>query len=248
MSGARFAWECLGSPEWLPPAPKRGAERFGPDGDCWLCGGPTEGVGWPWRLAISPTFTNHTLAAAPWSQTVCQACVYMGSGEAWRAYCETRPDREWKAVPPLSWRSYSHVFWPGYHDCPKRGSWRALLLEPPEPPFLLVVAESGQKHIVYRAVVGRSREVFPVQVEEERVLVDRDEFRACVEAFEALLAMGFTRDEVVSGRYSQGRLARADRVLWRAAEAEMDQWRRRRPDYMRLAHMVAHGPTKEGAA
>lgn len=244
-NATRFAWECIGSPRWEPPEVKRG-ERYGTCAECWLCGGPTEGKGWPWRTAISPTFTNHTLAAAPWSDTVCQPCAYMSSGDAWREYVATRPDQGWKSVHPLSWRTYSHVFAAsGLHYSPKRDEWKGVLLDPPAPPFLMLVAESGQKHIVFRGQVAYDPAIYPLQLEETRVFVQRDQLARCIEQFEELLHMGFTRDEVATGRYSQGRVGKAALNDWWAAEERMAMWRHSQPEYVRLAHMVAHGPKRE---
>jgi CRISPR type IV-associated protein Csf1 len=117
-----------------------------------------EGEGWRLKDFLTPTFTNHTLAAAPSSDTVCQPCVYLGSGESWRAYCGAHPEMGLKAVHPLSWRSYSHVFAPGVHACPARAEWRRWLLEPPPPPFVFVLTETGKKHVIYRALASYDRD------------------------------------------------------------------------------------------
>lgn len=91
VDGPLEAWRALGSPAW-PPAPGREASP----GPCWLCGMPTATSGDAWRLKdfLTPTFTNHTLAAVPWSEAVCQACVYLGSGDAWRAHCLAHPEED----------------------------------------------------------------------------------------------------------------------------------------------------------
>jgi len=72
--GARVAWELLGAPGW-PPA----AGKAGPAGPCWLCGSMVaEGEGWRLKDFLTPTFTNHTLAAAPSSDTVCRTTLRWG--------------------------------------------------------------------------------------------------------------------------------------------------------------------------
>lgn len=78
-SPTQFAHARLGAPPWAPPEPKRGP-RHGADGRCWLCGGPTEGVGWPGRTPFGDTFTTVTAARVPASRTVCPACVYLSTG------------------------------------------------------------------------------------------------------------------------------------------------------------------------
>ena len=126
----RAIWEWLGAPDWGPPEPKRG-ERYGQDARCWLCGELAGERPWPRDTWLTPTFTNHTLASAPWSGTICQPCAYLGSGDAWRAYCAAHPERGLKSVPPLGWNSYSHVFGEGLHVTPRRNEWRSMLIDAP---------------------------------------------------------------------------------------------------------------------
>ena len=244
-SPTQFAWQCIGAPEWLPPEPKRG-DRYGPDERCWLCGGPTDGVGWPREHALPDTFTNHNLARVQLSQTLCQACVYLGSKAGWDHYRSQQPDDGLKSGHAVSWRNYSHLFVPGHHECPSRARLRELLLDPPEPPFLLVVAVSGQKHLLFRARVALSRAQFPVQFEDESIVVDHDRFTAVLRLVEQLLALGFTRAEIASGRYDVNRIHRAGLAAWRAVESVFSAHRLHHPDLVRLAVHVARDPRKEG--
>ena len=242
-STTRQIWEWLGSPAWEPPVPKRG-QQFA-DSLCFLCGDDTEGRGWPRDTWLTPTFTNQTLAAAPSATAICQPCAYLGSGDAWRAYCAAHPEMNLKSMSPLSWRSYSHVFAPGFHVCPARNEWRRWLLEPPDPPFVFVLSETGQKHLIYLSRVSTSRDRYWVQVEDDRVLVTRTDMARVLELFEALLALGFTREEVRTGNYSQGRLGKAG-LAYRDLEAAIAEFRRSDPQLLRIAVTAAHGPNREG--
>lgn len=234
----RFAWGCLGSPAWEPPETKRGS-RYGTDAVCWLCGLDTDGRGWPRAQAISETFTNTTLAEAPASRTVCQPCTYFSSGESWKQYAAAHPDMGLKAVHPLSWRSYSHVFAAGFHACPSRAEWRQWLLAPPKPPFLFAISESGQKHTIFRAQVSYSDDAYSVQIEEDAVWVERAAFSGCLQAFELLYNLGFSKDSIVSGDYHPAQLLRVGPRVWREAELAITPWRQRHPHLMRLAHFCA---------
>ncbi|MGD9893455.1 MAG: hypothetical protein AB7R89_16095 [Dehalococcoidia bacterium] len=237
-SASRFAWECLGSPLWSPPADP------GPDTTCYLCAGPTDGAGWPVKLAIPVTFTNVNRAADPTSRTVCQACVYTSATEPWKAYVAVHPAMGLKDKHPLSWRSYSHLFSAAGHECPSRSRWREILLDPPAPPFLAVVAESGQKHILFRAAVAYDGDVFPVQVEEERVYLDRARFAAGLPVVEALLRLGFSRD-AIRGNVYPPHLVLKHLAAWKPLSAATERWRIEAPDELRLALFCAQGPKKE---
>lgn len=251
MSATQFAMGCLGldptSPDlWAPPVPTRPrTPRYAPGDRCWLCGGLTYGVGW-WRHALPDTFTNHNLAAVTSSETVCQACMFCASKETWEAYVAAHPDRGLKCGHAMSWRFYSHVFAAGLHDCPTRERWRAWLLEPPVPPFLFVVATSGQKHLLFRGRVAYDRARFPVQVEEAVVWVERDVLAAVLADVEALYALGFAKDAIVSGRYHHGQLMKVGLAAWQPLDRAMQAWRRRVPDLVQLAAHVAQRQ-QEGA-
>lgn len=237
-TATQFAWRTLALGEYPPPVPKRG-EQYGPDPDCWLCGGETGGVGWPFALAIPPTYTNHTLAARPMSASVCQPCAAMGSKETWERYVATVPDAGLKSGHAMSWRCYSHVFHRFGHECPNRARWRELLLDPPEPPFLLVVALSGQKHLIFRSRIAHSRDAYPVQFEEAALLVHRAEFAACLADVETVYALGFSKDSILSGRYHPAQTMKVGIGAWRTAEAAIVPWRTRQPRLLELACHVA---------
>lgn len=79
------------------------------------------------------------------------------------------------------------------------------------------------------------------------MLIRREEFIATLGTFEALLSLGFTREEVRTGSYSQGRLLKARRE-WEPLEPAMRAARARVPDWVRICATVAHGPAKEEKA
>ena len=233
-SPTRFAWQCLGDAPFPP------AGDFAPDDPCWLCGGPTEGVGW-WREKwLTPTFTNHNLAAVLSSRAICQPCVAMASKTTWETYVAAHPEKGLKTGHAMSWRFYSHVFAAGLHDCPTRERWRQWLLEPPEPPFLFCVSTSGQKHLLFRCRIAGSRELYPVQFEDDLVMVRRDRFAGCLADVEDGLAAGLRRDDILTGRYNSRQALNAGLARWRDLEYRLDRWRRMEPGMLRLAHRFAN--------
>lgn len=117
---------------------------------------------------------------------------------------------------PATYPALSHV--------PKRVEVREWLLDPPEPPFTIAIAESGQKHILFLAQEGYSQDAFPVQFEMDCLQINRKQFAALLAHYEALLLVGFSKTEIDSGGY------RADRVIaniniWQAHDPDIDRER-----------------------
>ena len=237
ITASQFAADCLNLPVFSPSV-----EIYGKSPICWLCGGDTQHIGWPLRTAIKPTFTNHNQAAAQHSDAICWQCVAMSYKETWDVYVGQHPEMSLKIGKPISWRCYSHVFAYGLHECPTRERWRQWLVNPPAPPFLFVVATSGQKHLIFRARVAHSAEVFPVQFEDEQFLVDRPALTAVFDAFEALYALGFSKDSILSGEYHHGQLIKVGMAAWKPLEDRIKPLRRTVPHLLKLAHFCAQKP------
>jgi len=211
---------------------------------CYVCGLPDDKPGWDRRTMLGDTWTNGHKVKAPESVMICQACAATLRGESWAVYAERRADLGLKAKHPISWKSYPHAIWTGTHLIPRGEAWRDLLLNPPEPPFLFAIPTSAQKHILFLAAVATSRDRYPVQVEEDTVWVDREAFAQCLAAAEVLLLLGFSRDQVETGRYHQESIRRAGLRAFRDAEAAFAPWRIAQPAWARLAVMVGHRPEK----
>lgn len=252
LTATQFAWRSLQCGDFPPPDVKSG-ERFGPDAECWLCGGDTRGVGWPLKTGLAPTFTDFPRAKCQHSTTVCQECVAMSQSDGWvqyvrahpeRGFAETFPAKEGKKTRCLNWLYSSHVFTESWHETPSRQRIRDLLLNPPEPPFLFIIAFSGQKQIIFKGQVADSRDRFPVQADDERVYVERSAFAQMLADFEALYAMGFSKDTIAEGRdWNQARILHIGISAWRQANARMERWRRTRPEWVMLAAHCGQRPS-----
>jgi len=155
------------------------------DQRCWLCGGKTGGQGQPIKKAIKPTFTDRDKARVPHSNSLCPGC----------AFC--------LSYSPL--RNYNILATMDGLRHPTRPEVKELLLEPPEPPFVLCIAVSGQKWLHFRSKVAYSRDGFPAQLEETLICVERPLLREWLEVIEELYTV-FTKEEIKTGRYSQNRI------------------------------------------
>lgn len=65
---------------------------------------------------------------------------------------------------------------------------RELCLSPPTPPFVICISDSGQKHLLYRAVVCHSREVVTVTLEGDKITYRPHDLRNRIDLAERIIA------------------------------------------------------------
>jgi hypothetical protein len=108
----------------------------------------------------------------------------------------------------LTEESHSHgkLNHPVVSDLPTRGQIHEWLVNPPEPPFTIAIAESGQKHILPWAQEAYSREYFPVQFEHDCVYINAKPFQELLATYESLMGMDFTKKEIDSGSWQSQKL------------------------------------------
>jgi len=177
-----------------------------PDETCWLCGGETGGLGLPTKKAIKDTFTDHPYARGQGSASVCAGC----------AFCLSMREL----------RNYSILATVEYILHPSRSKWQDILLAPPEPPFVMCLAVSGQRHLSFKAPVNLDREKFTVLLEDQAVHVIPEKLKSVLEAVEALYVY-FTKEEIATGRYSQHRIKECGLRRWERLDANVVDWRGR---------------------
>ena len=177
-----------------------------PDKVCWLCGGETAGRGVPTRKAIKPTFTDHPHARNQGSRSICSGCAFCLSARELRNYS---------------------ILVTGDRLChPTRAEWREVLTNPPEPPFVMCLAVSGQKHLTFKAPVNLERERFTVLLEERPIYVIPARFGSLIEVVEALYIY-FSKDEISSGSYRQHKIKECSLRRWEELEMDIADWRGR---------------------
>lgn len=164
--------------------PAMGGER---EGKCATCNRAAAGESF--EKWVKDTFTDFPFLFA--GDIVCQACLF-GFDE--RSELLTKKTRKEKLQ---RMRNYSHIV--------RRGEWFALskgqkteiynlLLELPE---VAVIAESGQKHLIFKARLGWWH------FEGENLLPFPEKLKFLYEAAFKIYALGVTKAEIESGNYSQ---------------------------------------------
>lgn len=251
LTASQFAWQCAAAGDYPPPIPRKG-ERYGPDATCCLCGGDTGGIGWHRKDGISSTSTDMPSMQCYASQTVCQACVATMQSSGWAQYVAAHPERglkayfdqkEGKSAKAWNWLCSHHLFTaPDKHECPDRARWREILANPPQPPFLAILTTTGKKQLLFKARIAYGREAFPLQFEDEQILIRPAEFTVALDDFMRLYLLGFSKDAIVSGQYHNKALLDCGLSRWRPLESIIAGWRQRNPQLLAVCHYVAQRP------
>ena len=147
VSPSRIAIEALGiAPEGAPSKV---------DGCCAMCGTHISVGDICAPLRISQKFVDENCFAAPGSKIICGACASLQGKDALSS--------TWQGVLSMA----------GARPFARWMEIKASLLDPPEPPFVAVYGTSRQQHMVWRAPISYSRELFYVRVGMENLLIRR---------------------------------------------------------------------------
>lgn len=187
---------------------------------CFYCGAPADGTH-STADHVKDTFTAWSQASSPHSSCVCEGCVLSMIDTADVLYIDGVVKHMARAATRMnSWvitarqavaANKSHV-----------DRLRSLCLVPPDPPYAIVISESGQTHQIYRAKVGRSFSAVVVNLEGEPIVYRPDSLSRLLDVAGKLAACvgkpGLQRPFSV---------ALAARVIERYSDAEalMDSWR-----------------------
>jgi hypothetical protein len=240
ISNTQFVWRnVLAMPDVIKPSKKK------PNGnDCWLCGGDAGENALALKDAISSGFTDSNLSKAPHSDAVCQSCAALMSRDAWVLACEKHghsphfPEVEGKTQKLASWMFSSHLFseergW----IRPSRNGVRDVLLAPPENgKWVLTLAATGKKHVIFRAPINNGGDDFFVQFDEHTLLVHRRALMEIIDVFEDAYSLGLSKDSLLTGRYNQAACVKIGVQKWRYFEEKLSGYRKRFLNEMRLAH------------
>lgn len=184
---------------------------------CRFCG--NESVGISFVEWVKPTFTDHDKLLA--GDIICDNCLFWfdeRSGLLAEKVGKEKPQRM---------RNYSHFVVNGEWEPLSKGSknrMKELLLGQPFPE-LAAVAQSGQKHIVFRAIRNPvDAQVGWVQFEEQRTFVKPSRLAGLLEAVEALYVV-FSKGEIGSGDYKGYRALKFGLSEWQRWERKIKSLR-----------------------
>lgn len=182
---------------------------------------------------LSETFTNYSMCRAPWSSVVCDRCRWVFKDKVW--YYNARQSK-WSK---LFVRGLTCLYlgdqlvypkiegeregWPIATELASRGVLRHWLLNPPNPPFTIAIAESGQKYVLPWAQEAQDRHYFPVQFELDTVWIQPKEFATLLEAIAHLLT-AFTKTEIATGQPKSQSLL-SNLPLWLEHSPVIEQYR-----------------------
>lgn len=181
---------------------------------CYLCGRFASRP-----LVLKESFTAHSAASVPTSKLMCDRCDWCIPLRCWY-YNENQ--KKWSKLFSRNWswlfygeslvspviqgtRTEGKDTLPIVSRLPTRADIRSWLSDPPEPPFTLAIAVSGQKHILPWAREAHSRDRFPVEFELSTIYIDLKEFEQLIINYEALLNLEFSKAEIDSGEYRSDR-------------------------------------------
>lgn len=181
---------------------------------CYLCGKPASKP-----LELASTFTSHSSCKVPKSDKMCDRCHSTIAGEQKQMWYWNEGKGKWSK---LFGRSLSRIYQgetliaptvegdkeglPIVKNLLTRADIRSFLVNPPEPPFTLAIAETGQKHILPWAQEAESKTLFPVQFELDTLYLNHADFLKLLNNYEFLMGLGFSKTEIDSGDYRSDRL------------------------------------------
>jgi hypothetical protein len=188
---------------------------------CYLCGNPATQP-----LQLAKSFTAHSACKVPASDKMCDRCNAAINGDEKLLWYWNEGKGKWSrlwgrslsrlylgnvlAVPALEGQhTEGKLTAPVVTALATRAQMRDWLISPPDPPFTIAIAESGQKHILPWAQEGHDRNYFPVQFELDSLWIDRAQFTAILAAYESLMGLDFSKTEITSGQYHSDRLMKA---------------------------------------
>ena len=153
--------------------------------NCYYCGADC-GNEYRSKGYVKPTFTNRDIVSDRNSEYVCENCVLCFSEKCNSINLARQETREAQSIRTYSWiitadekiaytKAHFHLL-------------KEVVLNPPDPPFMIVLSDSGQKHLIFRSKVAYEKDNFPVSLEDEIIYVKRELLKCYFEVLEPIIA------------------------------------------------------------
>lgn len=155
------------------------------EGTCFICGRSTH-KGFPKKEILKPTFTDYQYCINRQSDIVCECCSFCLSFSELRNY---------------SIFATSNVF-----EHPSLSRCKELILHNTETPFILCIAVSGQKWLHIKSTVNYNSENIIVNLEENKISLNRKEFAFLLKKIEELYTFGFTKEEIKKLKFNSTKI------------------------------------------
>lgn len=136
---------------------------------CFICSAPC-GEDFPTSKYIAKTFGNRDSVFRPSSPYLCGGCI----SSLQEKITIKMPDGEVRENQRV--RLYSWIItktWKQAYTKAHINLLREFILNPTEVPFAVALADSGQKHIVFRTRINNSLTDYTISLEEDLILVNK---------------------------------------------------------------------------
>ena len=149
-------------------------------GICTICGEDISG-GFQANRYFSSNYTDWGIHKEPEATGVCKSCAFtmLLNVESGRM-----------ALSRYSFCAHRELELLSLKDARKR------IANPPNPPFVLVVATSQKKHLAIKAKTSYSRDYFYCNLEENVVAVNRIKAETYLNVMESLRGIGFSKEQI----------------------------------------------------
>lgn len=175
------------------------------EGTCRVCG--RRDIGLQFDRWVRPTFTDWDKLQP--GNILCHACQFAFCEQSELLAARVGKDK------PQRMRNYSHFVvngeWIPLSKADKSQMAQILLDKSSE---VAVIAQSGQKHIIFRAIPG------VLQFEEQQI-PDWHGFASLLMTVETLYSGGFSKGEIEMGNYAQHRIRKFGLESWYKLEAKL---------------------------
>lgn len=221
MTPTRLVYDLAGRPALAESMQKLMADV---PAVCGVCGSHADRTA-PTDRALGDNFTDRSMFRDERSSRVCPACVWCCSGK-----------------PPATLRLWTIVAAPGVDLGPSQPkAWlqdtpgllltnranpapvAAILADPPDGPWLVTVAVSGQKHVLPYGTVNSGPGQWAVRMEATTVTATPDQWRHVHGHAAALRRLGVPADCVAAG--TPGGIRTAEQLAtWRRHADQLTPW------------------------